>query len=58
MPDKEEPCKRLACAIQTCIQRNQFQQERCNSVVRDLHRCCADFYERHEVVDAKLRALD
>lgn len=70
MPEREPPCQRLACAIQTCIQRNQFQQERCNHIVRDLHRCCKQFYERHgndartpncpvpDVVEAKLRALE
>lgn len=47
MPDEGNPCKPHACAIQTCIQRNQFQQEKCESLIRDLYRCCADYYKDH-----------
>lgn len=47
MAEEENPCKPLACAIQTCIQRNQFQQEKCEHLIRNLYHCCDTYYERH-----------
>ena len=47
LPPPENPCKPLACDIQACIQRNQYQQERCDHLGRKLYECCAAYYERH-----------
>ncbi|KAE8246990.1 hypothetical protein A4X06_0g4776 [Tilletia controversa] len=45
MPVSSEPaCHPEACKIQSCLQKNGFQQERCENVVRELYRCCAQFY--------------
>lgn len=45
--DETNPCKPLACDLQSCIQRHQFQQYRCDHIVAQLYRCCAGFYKRH-----------
>lgn len=41
------PCKPFACNIQACIQRNQFNQERCEHLVDQLYQCCQAFYAEH-----------
>lgn len=45
--DPANPCQPYACDIQACIQRHQFQQERCEHLVKKLYACCAAFYEKH-----------
>ncbi|WFD31784.1 Cx9C motif-containing protein 4, mitochondrial [Malassezia sp. CBS 17886] len=41
------PCKRLACAIQTCLERHRFQQDQCDVLVKGLYECCRAFYSKH-----------
>ncbi|CAI5533782.1 unnamed protein product [Closterium sp. Naga37s-1] len=33
-------CKPRACAIQSCLKRNDYQSSRCTSPIRLLHECC------------------
>ena len=48
MTDKPgNPCKPIACNIQACIQRHQFNQERCEHIVNKLYECCRSFYAKH-----------
>ncbi|KAL9935466.1 hypothetical protein V8E36_005814 [Tilletia maclaganii] len=45
MPASSSPaCHPEACAIQSCLQKNSFQQEKCEHLVQELYRCCAQFY--------------
>lgn len=45
--EDDNPCKPIACELQTCIQRHQFQQEKCSQVIERLYTCCEAFYERN-----------
>lgn len=45
--DNFNPCKPIACDIQACIQRNQFQQDRCDYLVKRLYQCCASYYKKY-----------
>lgn len=41
--DSNSPCNPHACAIQACMQKN-MDQSKCESLIDDLYRCCARFY--------------
>lgn len=49
MPDQvnPNPCKPHACHIQACIQRHQYNQERCEHLVKQLYHCCASYYKKY-----------
>lgn len=34
-----------ACAIQTCLSRNSYNQAKCEQYVEALYRCCDQFYK-------------
>ena len=34
-----------ACAIQTCLSRNSYNQAKCEQFVEALYRCCDEFYK-------------
>jgi len=36
----EKYCKRQACAIQFCLAKHRFQQQRCDPVIDDFENCC------------------
>ncbi|KAI8970189.1 hypothetical protein BDF20DRAFT_889787 [Mycotypha africana] len=41
MSNKEEsPCLKFACAIQDCLQKNDFQESKCKSQLAALDNCC------------------
>ncbi|EUC50571.1 hypothetical protein COCMIDRAFT_32092 [Bipolaris oryzae ATCC 44560] len=42
----DPPCHPRACAIQNCIQRNNYNEEKCRKEVDALYECCNAFYER------------
>ncbi|KAI7117045.1 hypothetical protein KC316_g18851 [Hortaea werneckii] len=45
---KVEPaCHPQACAIQDCIQKNNFKEERCQKQIDALYECCNLFYQRN-----------
>lgn len=35
-----DPCMKLACAIQTCLQKNNYQEEKCQAQLQNLLDCC------------------
>ncbi|PWN89867.1 DUF1903-domain-containing protein [Acaromyces ingoldii] len=41
--DGDSPCHPHACAIQSCMQKT-WDQDKCQALIDDLHRCCARFY--------------
>lgn len=45
-PDHPNPCYPRACAIQSCLQKSGFDQSKCENLVDDLYRCCAQFYRQ------------
>ncbi|PNS18986.1 hypothetical protein CAC42_6081 [Sphaceloma murrayae] len=42
----DPPCHARACAIQNCLQKNQFDQSRCEKEIDALYECCNAFYQR------------
>ncbi|GAO46644.1 DUF1903-domain-containing protein [Saitoella complicata NRRL Y-17804] len=43
----DEPCHAHACAIQNCIQKNGFNQNKCEGLIDKLYECCARFYKEN-----------
>ncbi|ESO83794.1 hypothetical protein LOTGIDRAFT_132754 [Lottia gigantea] len=40
---KTDPCQKQACAIQKCLQANNYQESKCESVLEDMKKCCEKF---------------
>ncbi|KAI8994982.1 hypothetical protein BDB01DRAFT_846963 [Pilobolus umbonatus] len=36
------PCQKFACAIQDCLQRNNYQEDKCRVYINKLSECCKD----------------
>ncbi|EIN06391.1 hypothetical protein PUNSTDRAFT_72306 [Punctularia strigosozonata HHB-11173 SS5] len=34
-----------ACTLQTCLNKNTYQPEKCDAQLRELYTCCQRFYE-------------
>ncbi|KAK6344458.1 Cx9C motif-containing protein 4, mitochondrial [Orbilia brochopaga] len=43
---QDPPCYSKACAIQSCIQKNNFDESKCQDQIDALYACCAEFYRR------------
>ena len=41
-----DPCKQEACDIQSCLKRNNFQEEKCLDTIDKLKDCCRVWYEQ------------
>lgn len=44
MPEPD-PCKPEACAIQNCLQGNNYNESKCTKIIDNLYLCCKNFYE-------------
>ncbi|XP_030430305.1 cx9C motif-containing protein 4 isoform X1 [Gopherus evgoodei] len=42
MPQKD-PCQKQACEIQKCLQANNYLEARCEAVLQEMRRCCAQY---------------
>ncbi|KXL42080.1 hypothetical protein M433DRAFT_94346 [Acidomyces richmondensis BFW] len=42
----DPPCHPRACAIQDCIQKNNYNEEKCQKQIDALYECCNLFYKR------------
>ncbi|KAL1586910.1 hypothetical protein WHR41_04213 [Cladosporium halotolerans] len=42
----DPPCHPRACAIQDCIQKNNFNEAKCQKQIDALYECCNLFYQR------------
>ncbi|KAI9284972.1 hypothetical protein BC943DRAFT_325129 [Umbelopsis sp. AD052] len=40
MPAETQACMKEACAIQSCLEKNQYQEKRCQDVIDKLRACC------------------
>ncbi|KAL2757156.1 hypothetical protein ACRALDRAFT_1093105 [Sodiomyces alcalophilus JCM 7366] len=38
------PCHPQACAIQRCLNRNNYDENQCQSAIVELYHCCERFY--------------
>ncbi|KAJ5956754.1 hypothetical protein N7501_011033 [Penicillium viridicatum] len=41
----DQPCKPRACAIQDCLQKNSFNEDKCQAQIDALYECCNAFYQ-------------
>ncbi|KAL5414123.1 hypothetical protein PMIN06_003980 [Paraphaeosphaeria minitans] len=41
----DPPCISRACAIQNCLQKSNYKEERCRKEVDALYECCNRFYQ-------------
>ncbi|KAM7160545.1 cx9C motif-containing protein 4-like isoform 3-T4 [Macrochelys suwanniensis] len=65
MPQKD-PCQKQACEIQKCLQANNYLEARCEAVLQEMRRCCAQYpkgrsiccsgFEKEEREREKLKA--
>ncbi|KAK1639001.1 hypothetical protein BDP81DRAFT_423201 [Colletotrichum phormii] len=39
------PCHPRACAIQDCLTKHGYKEEKCQSVITALYECCEAFYQ-------------
>ncbi|WVQ65455.1 uncharacterized protein L199_003631 [Kwoniella botswanensis] len=44
MPAPQD-CQEEACAIQSCLTKNNYNESACSSYVEALYRCCQKMYE-------------
>lgn len=42
--ETKDPCKKYACELQYCLQANNYNQVRCESIVNKLKQCCQSTY--------------
>ncbi|XP_043476095.1 cx9C motif-containing protein 4 [Leptopilina heterotoma] len=35
-----DPCKKIACKLQTCLKENVYQPSRCEKIIEELRQCC------------------
>ncbi|XP_005994802.1 cx9C motif-containing protein 4 [Latimeria chalumnae] len=40
MPSKD-PCQKQACEIQKCLQANNYLEDKCAHLIREMRKCCA-----------------
>ncbi|RWS29141.1 uncharacterized protein B4U80_10405 [Leptotrombidium deliense] len=58
-----DPCKSKACDIQTCLQKNNYEEEQCIKEMFVMFECCKRWREisnscsgfSNEVIDAKIK---
>ncbi|KAG0304545.1 Cx9C motif-containing protein 4, mitochondrial [Dissophora globulifera] len=43
--DTTQPCHKQACAIQSCLTKNNYQESRCQDVITQLEQCCQALIE-------------
>ncbi|CAO3610837.1 unnamed protein product [Cunninghamella echinulata] len=39
------PCQQFACQLQDCLQRNNYQEEKCQTSIKALKECCEQLNE-------------
>ena len=40
MAKPKDPCQRQACAIQDCLKKNNYQEEKCQDIIQLMMDCC------------------
>ncbi|KAJ5224625.1 uncharacterized protein N7469_008128 [Penicillium citrinum] len=43
----ETPCHPRACAIQNCLTKNSYKEEKCQAQIDALYECCNAFYQKN-----------
>ncbi|KAI4870473.1 DUF1903-domain-containing protein [Hypoxylon rubiginosum] len=45
--ESKPPCHPRACAIQDCLGKNGYNEEKCSHLIDALYECCDAFYRKH-----------
>ena len=40
MSKKSDPCQKFACELQVCLQKNHYQESKCQEAIKRLVKCC------------------
>ncbi|KAF9262560.1 DUF1903-domain-containing protein [Marasmius fiardii PR-910] len=48
MAEDDSPCQTQACSLQTCLNKNTYQPERCDRYLRELYLCCQKMYDESD----------
>ncbi|CAI9736982.1 Hypothetical predicted protein [Octopus vulgaris] len=46
-----DPCKKLACQIQACLQENRYQEAKCQEVINLMLKCCEKYGAKSNCCD-------
>lgn len=41
-----DPCQKEACNIQSCLQKNNYQEEKCAAQLRAMLDCCRKYFDQ------------
>ncbi|XP_069841833.1 cx9C motif-containing protein 4 [Dendropsophus ebraccatus] len=41
MPQRKDPCQKAACAIQKCLQLNNYMEKKCEQEIEAMRLCCS-----------------
>lgn len=52
-----DPCQKYACNLQDCLQKNNYQESKCQYVINDILKCCNRQRERSIVCSGFLKKL-
>lgn len=44
---EKDPCLKEACAIQDCLNANNYNESKCLKVIDNLYLCCRKYYEEN-----------
>ena len=45
MSSKADPCQKYACELQVCLQKNNYQEDKCQETIKRLVKCCFTWKE-------------
>ncbi|XP_072286872.1 cx9C motif-containing protein 4 [Pyxicephalus adspersus] len=49
MSQRKDPCQRAACAIQKCLQANNYKEGQCQSELQEMRICCSKLMNQKSV---------
>jgi hypothetical protein len=52
-----DPCQRYACKLQDCLEKNGYQENKCQHVIKEIYKCCHRHREMSIVCSGFLRKL-
>ncbi|XP_035748621.1 cx9C motif-containing protein 4 [Egretta garzetta] len=40
---QKDPCQKQACEIQKCLQVNNYMESKCETMLQEMRKCCAQY---------------
>jgi len=53
-----DPCQNHACAIQSCLSANNYQESKCERVLIAMRDCCLEWKDSSKICDGLLKKFD